>query len=340
MYDNNLDAILSSFYLLNKKNEKINYYYEPRFTKKNKNWKRSYVIDELKKDFKKDIMNYGFSPFIENNYNEQKKDKNIMKYFYVEHYNFSDYIKKMNYLIHHKQKENNNDASNSKDKINLSFQFKSIKTKKFLPNILVPKTTHNLSLSNIYKDKDKSPSNKKTLSKTVKFNRENLEEQQKILNKKKLNNVELDSSFNYENESSKKNIEENDILEKENKYLNKKILKAKLKLNKSNSNKSFIQNNKLKFIDKKVKILKINIGKKNDNNNKFLKENRNTSAKKIYRMNQLYNPLYNNRKTFSRGKSKDENRYLNDKKFRNKNLFLEKLENYSKSIFKTAKKIK
>ena len=57
-------------------------------------------------------------------------------------------------------------------------------------------------------------------------------------------------------------------------------------------------------------------------------------------MNQLYNPLYNNRKTFSRGKSKDENRYLNDKKFRNKNLFLEKLENYSKSIFKTAKKIK
>ena len=58
-------------------------------------------------------------------------------------------------------------TSNSKDKINLSFQDKSIKTKKFLPNILVPKTTHNLSLSNIYKDKDKSPSNKKTLSKIV-----------------------------------------------------------------------------------------------------------------------------------------------------------------------------
>ena len=344
MYDNNLDAILSSFYLLNKKNEKINYYYEPRFTKKNKDWKRSYIINELEKDFKKDVMNYGFSPYIENNYNEQKKDKNIMKYFYVEHYNFSDYIKKMNYLIHHKQKTNNNDTANSKDRINHSFQHKSIKAKKSLPNIKVPKTTHNLSVSNIiFKDnnKENSPNGQNNLTKIVKFNREDLDEQQIILNKKKSNNVELDSSFNYDNESSNKNMEENIILEKENKYLNKKILKAKLKLNKSNNfNKSFVPNKQFKFIDKKIKIMKINIEKKNDN--KFLKENRNSSVKKIYRKSQLYNPLYNSRKTFLIGKSKDENKKenLKDKKCRNKNLYLEKLENYSKSIFKTAKKIK
>ena len=345
MYDNNLDAILSSFYLLNKKNEKINYYYEPMFTKKNKDWKRSYVIKELENDFKKDVMNYGFNPFSENNYNEQKKDKNITKYFYVEHYNFSDYIKKMNFLIHHKQKINNNNTTNSKDKVNNSFQNKEIKAKKSFPSIF-PKTTHNLSVSNLFKEKNNRIKNLKTLSKIVKFNRENMDEQARI-NRKKLNiNDEIDSSFNYEDENNNKHNDENNFLENENRYLNKKIHKGKGKLNKTNNIinndnkiKSFNQNKKYQVFNKTIKIMKIKIEK---NNNKSFLKNRNASVKNLNKMVELYNPFYRNKKIFSRGKFKEENKkqHLYEKQYRNKNLYLEKLENYSKSIFKTAKKIK
>ena len=39
MFTNNIDAINAAFYLLDKKEEKINYYYEPRFSKKEKTGK-------------------------------------------------------------------------------------------------------------------------------------------------------------------------------------------------------------------------------------------------------------------------------------------------------------
>ena len=63
MFTNNIDAINAAFYLLDKKEAKINYYYEPRFSKKEKDWKRCYIINELKTDFIKDVNNFGFSPF-------------------------------------------------------------------------------------------------------------------------------------------------------------------------------------------------------------------------------------------------------------------------------------
>ena len=99
MFTNNIDAINAAFYLLDKKEAKINYYYEPRFSKKEKDWKRCYIINELKTDFIKDVNNFGFSPFIELSFKEQIKNKNIMKYFNFNNYDFSQYIKKMNFLI-------------------------------------------------------------------------------------------------------------------------------------------------------------------------------------------------------------------------------------------------
>ena len=116
MFINNISGIDAAFYILDKNDEKINYYYEPRFTKKEKDWKRSYIINELKKDFISDINNYGFSPYIESSFIDQRKDRNINKYIRVNSYDFASYIKKMNILLHNNPKTSNINIKNDQNK--------------------------------------------------------------------------------------------------------------------------------------------------------------------------------------------------------------------------------
>ena len=346
MYDNNLEAILSAFHVLNKRNEKLNYFYEPRFKRKSKDWKRCYIINELENDFKKDVMNYGFSPYIENEFNEQKKDRNIMKYFYVEKYNFSNYIKKMNYLIHNKSKVKENKNQNFIDKVNNSYQYKSMKDKKNFPKI-APKTSQNLSVSNILKERDyhskSNPTDLKSLSKIVKFNRDNLAEENKM-GKKKLNNNDNDSSFNYDEESTNKNFEE--INNFENNNLNIDRDKNIMIIN-NDYIKPYKQRKKFQLFNKNMKVQKIKIKQKKTDKiimPKGRSMNGTKSVKNFRVKKDIYFPIYNKNKLHSREKSKEDDKYtnINNRKNRNKTkeLFLEKLENYSKSIFKTAKKIK
>lgn len=346
MYDNNLEVILSAFHVLNKRNEKINYFYEPRFKRKNKDWKRCYIINELENDFKKDVMNYGFSPYIENEFNEQKKDRNIMKYFYVENYNFSNYIRKMNFLIHNKSKENENENKNFIDKINKSLKNKSLKQKKNFPK-MAPKISQNLSVSNLLKDKNyrsrSNPTDLKSLSGIVKFNRENLDMESKMV-KKKLNNNENDSSFNYEEESTNKNLEENNDLQNNNQNIDRD---KNIMIINNNYIKPYKQRKKYQLFNKKMKVQKIKIEPKKNEKINIPKTSGMKSVKSVknFRIKKdIYFPIYNKNKLHSREKSDKDDKYpdINNRKNRNNNkdLFLEKLENYSKSIFKNAKIIK
>ena len=91
----NLKYILNEMSLLKKEEAKINYYFEPIYKKENKYWKRHLNFSELKQDFTKDIINYGFSPYLPKTYQEQKENKNIMRYSKSQNYGYSSYIKKI-----------------------------------------------------------------------------------------------------------------------------------------------------------------------------------------------------------------------------------------------------
>jgi len=101
----NLFLINKEFEKLSKIDNYINYKFEPRY--KIKNCNRHIYFNDLKKDFEDEINTYGFSPFIQDTYINQKKDKNIMSY--KTHYTnkgLTNYVKKKNHLT--KEKENIN----------------------------------------------------------------------------------------------------------------------------------------------------------------------------------------------------------------------------------------
>ena len=343
--------------MLDKKEDKINYYYEPRFSKKEKGWKRCYIINELKKDFITDVNNFGFSPFIEFRFKEQIQDKNIMKYFNANNYDFSQYIKKMYILIHDKQKLN---RQKLKEEQNRSFQ---IKTSKFnLFHNRQQNSRNNKSYLNIYrhnlKTKNKTPKVKK-LTQIVKFSREEIVDMPKIQEMKLINN-ELESSFNYKTENKSNSylgyqLKDKSSTKSEKKYgeedLSNKIETDDIiihykeeKPNKKNSLRNRIKSFKNQTIKEKtnipknIQIKKIKIKKEADDQF-FWKRN---IGNKFSILNDLESP-FNKNKTFYLGKFDnnkrkylDLNEAINTKKKRN--LYLERLENYSGGIFKTAMK--
>ena len=357
MFTNNIDAINAAFYLLDKKEDEINYYYEPRFVKKEKDWKRCYIINELRKDFIKDINNFGFSPFIECSFKDQKNDKNIMKYFKLNNYDFAKYIKQMNSFIHGKHKIDqlnlkgglNNTVKNQFSKSNLFYKRLQSRKKRSYYNL----SKHNKTMKN------KTPKAKK-LTEIVKFSRE---EEYADLTKLKqmniINNDELESSFNYIAKNDYKSFYEpnskditntkNSKLIQESETLNKVndddiIIHEKLgDLSKRNSLKNKIKSySKLLFNAKKASnnILKIRKIKIKKEPSQFFKK-RNIQNNYYLKLNNL-NTSFGKNKTFSVGKKGSFSHYLNlnelDGKNNRKNLYLERLENYSGGIFKSAKK--
>ena len=57
---NNIILIDRAFNKLYEAEKKINYEFEPIYNRENKNWKRNLFFKELKKDFIKDLKEFGF----------------------------------------------------------------------------------------------------------------------------------------------------------------------------------------------------------------------------------------------------------------------------------------
>ena len=347
MFNNNINAIIAGFNILNKEEEKLNYYYEPLLVKKKKDWKRCYVINELKKDFQNDIGNFGFSPFIGWSFNDQRDNKNITKHFHFNNYDFAQYIKKMNMVIHDTQILNKDNKYKIKEKLEKRFELQKDKPYK------LNKKINNLSCINIFR-RNASTKNKTRkinhLTKIVKFNREEMMDISKLRQIQLINNNnDLESSFNYGVENINESFNENIIAANpDNKY-------PKLKMKDNTFNKSHIfkiindsdistkkksinkRNNKKYNTTNKIKINKIKI--------KNVKFNTTIQPKKMENTFFNFNALNSSSNSYfiklNSGKStKNSNLNLNRIKKRNANnsLFLERLENYPGGIFKTAKK--
>ena len=57
---NNIKQIDKAFRKVYEIEKKINYEFEPIYDRENKNWKRNLFYKELKKDFVKDVTEFGF----------------------------------------------------------------------------------------------------------------------------------------------------------------------------------------------------------------------------------------------------------------------------------------
>ena len=92
---NNLKLINKAFdYIINEE-KKLNYEYEPHFEEHDENWKRHLFFFELKKDFIKDVTEFGFCPYIQKPCEEQRRDKNIMRFQKIDNFVRTDYIKNL-----------------------------------------------------------------------------------------------------------------------------------------------------------------------------------------------------------------------------------------------------
>ena len=350
MYINNISGIDAAFYILDKKDEKINYYYEPRFTKKEKDWKRSYIINELKKDFISDINNYGFSPYIESSFIDQRKDRNINKYIRVNSYDFASYIKKMNILLHNNPKTSNINIKNDQNKpfpnkigeINL---FHNKFTNKFR------RSQSNFNILNNQLAKKRKNRKLSSLPKIVKFSRDDIIDLSKI-NQMKLINNGIETSFDFGNKNINESFNDDSYQDKPNIPYDKKSGKDNLNIN----DKDILIRNKYEKLNEKNKNNNMyrsytkQLFKDNEISNKTVKFSAKFQNKKISNISgnkNIRNTFYkfNNsaiKKSLligSRSFHKKRN-YLNAKQPRisNKNLYLEKLENYEGGIFKNAKK--
>lgn len=119
---------------LKKRENDINYRFEPPFIKTNSYQKRDLNYNDLKKDFIEELATYGFSPFMPKTFVTQSKDKNITKYK-KQFFNFglSNYIR-MKYKTKSKEesKEEIKQVTDNSRKIEGHFLYHTIyKVEKF-----------------------------------------------------------------------------------------------------------------------------------------------------------------------------------------------------------------
>ena len=206
---------------LNLKDKYINYLYEPRFSKKlDSNWKRHLFFTEIKNDFIKDVSSFGFSPYIQETYSNQIRDKNIMK-FKKKNYEigFLNYIHRK-YIKSTDLKNNYNTFNYLKENINHPYSCKSLEIRRLL----------------FKEEKEKS---KKKKSKNNKNN--SFYKMMKIIKTKKLKNE--NNNLTDRNNNNNKN---DNFLSKALKRIEEQKKKTKnLKKNK----KIFYTNNNTKNID-------------------------------------------------------------------------------------------
>lgn len=275
MIANNLKLVNRAFELL--KEEKINYYYNPIYFRKNKSWKRHLNFSEIKKDFIRDIIDYGFCPYNEKTTEEQMKNKVLKKIFQEKNHDYINHIKKLKLFKNKNLTDNKhklNENSKIKDKeIKQIPKIKEYNNKSFLAGLYKSINGENVlnNKRNISANNSGFNESNKRLTKIVKFSRDDIIDIIKMKKNKLLEN-EQNKSFSfqsdYDNKNSsvnnnnlisiyKKNIKnlENKKLDNNNNYFshNKNILNIK---SSSFYNKQ-IMKNVLKNINSIRKIYKI-----------------------------------------------------------------------------------
>ena len=342
MISNNLKLVNRDFELLKEEEEKINYYYKPNYFQKNKNWKRHLNFSEIKRDFIRDIIDYGFCPYNEKTSEEQMKNKFLKKISKERNHDYINHIKKINLFMNkkltdnkHKLNENNKIKDSSIKRIP---KIKEYNNKSFLAGLYksIKETNSVNSMKNL--SSNSNGFNKKTITKIVKFSRDDIIDINKMKKNKLLEN-ELNKSFSFESDYDNKNNKyNNDLLSIYKKNI-KKLESKKLENNKNfsipNSNKrknilfnvkssSFYNTQIMKnFLKNKNPFIKSNKIKKR---NAFLIKDNSISTIPIKGKNYFYFLLkINNNQKIPKN--------FNIKKINDSN---EDLENSSKGIFKRA----
>ena len=343
-----LNFFQNDFNKLKKKDEKINYIYEPRFNKKEKIWKRHFFYKELKKDFSDEVSSFGFSPYIREFFYNQRKDKNIMKF---KKDNFEYGLLK---YVQRKYKDNSNKSVNNyfnNDISKISSNYNDLETNPFLGK----------AFFKIQKKKKQIRKRNVILNRNVKDDFENyddsisinyLEEQDNNLNRSKVIKNIFNNPKNIEGQIL---INKNSITPNSN---NQKKIKGKFIRQKSCiiiENKNFC-NSQIQIIDEKhhefnekMKLTMLNRYQKLKDSN--YKRNIQLMRPLIKDEDTIYYILHSslsnknnilNLKSLQLKYNIFKNNFANDikinftKRISNKIKFLEDIENDNKSIFKKA----
>ncbi len=181
---NSIKILDKAFDILNYEERKLNYEYDPRSAKKDESWKRHLFFFELKRDFIKDIKDFGFCPYIQKPYDEQRKDKNIMKYTRKGNLSRTDYIKN----LYKKITNNSNNDKNNK-----------IISSRRMKYALSPRKNNSMKDSNYKVGNTKNIKNKNTFL---------MEIYNKINHKNQNNNMKFKKLLN----SSKANVDNTELL--------------------------------------------------------------------------------------------------------------------------------
>lgn len=343
-----LDFFQNNFNKLKKKDEKINYIYEPRFNKKEKIWKRHFFYKELKNDFSDEISSFGFSPFIRDFFHNQRKDKNIMK-FKKDNFEYG----LLNY-VQRKYKDNSNKSVNNyfENEISrISSNYNDLETYSFLGKVF----------SKIKNKKKQIRKRNFILNKNIKNNIENyddsisinyLKEKDNNLNQSKVIKTIFNNPINIKsqillNKNAKTPNSNNHIKIKE------KFIKNKSSIISQNNNffNSQIQiiDDKLHEFNEKIKLTMFNRYKKSKDqkfkrNIQLIRPLIKDEDSIAYILNKSLNNknIILNLKSFQLKHNKFKNNFSNiikidfPKSTSNKIKFLENIENDNNSIFKKA----
>ena len=226
---NNIKLLVKAFDKIYEIEKKVNYEFEPIFSRRKKDWKRSLYYDELKNDFFKDVSEFGFCPYLPKTCNEQQKNKNISKLAKVDNYSKLDYIKSLYKNIDkneiNKKKSNNIFFKLNEKKIK-NYILTSNRMRKNKSSIDIDfKKNKKLFLKNMNNFKsmewgEGNPKLKKSISTLNDINKINsIYKKDKIINKSDNEFAEAES-FNYEPEKTyfthnKNYTRENDKYEEE-----------------------------------------------------------------------------------------------------------------------------
>ena len=282
-----LNLIIKDYENLSNYENKINYCFKPFINNinNNKNWKRHFNFKEIENDFIAEISSFGFSPFINLSFLEQRKNKNIFK-FYNENieYGLLNFVKRRfkinkrnSFDFNLNRNENNNNKSLKK-----SYSY-FIKKKNIFNVNKENEYENNKYLIDIMKKinkEKKEKENKNNLSFNIKsiFSKNGKFLSKSTLNESNIFIKEFSNSFNKNLFKNKKNIlNKNKILFKEkineifkedqNKNENKKKKKKKIKFNFNRNLNKYLNSTKCSsgFLSKKE------INNKNNEKNDIFK---------------------------------------------------------------------
>ena len=249
---NSLKIINKAFEFLEEEEKKINYEYEPHFEKEDDTWKRHLFFFELKKDFIKDVTEFGFCPYIQKPCREQRNDKNIMRFQKADNFVRTDYIKNLyKKIAANNLKKNVIQKSVSPKKTKYNVMLKKNKSMKEI-NYNKKLNNKNTFLGTIYTKLKKRKIEINNLKRSINSNmiidvNKNIENNDMTISKKNIKNEEGQQdveSFIYEPEKS--NIRYNNYF-KLNKDNNEDYYNKEESLS---NNKRYYNNNVLSFNNK------------------------------------------------------------------------------------------